>query len=110
MRLFPKNMYGILFLGQKAFIWDIKFKIYGVSKFIPAAKSQNFVDISGAQKPTWSKFLEFEFFHLKRPGYIDITRTKSACAWHHSAKKNIGEEWNLMKPPEIFVVMAIFLK
>ena len=27
-----------------------------------AAKSQNFINISGSQKPTWSKFLEIEFF------------------------------------------------
>ena len=33
-----------------------------VSKSIPAAKSQNFADFSGAQKPTWAKFLEFDFF------------------------------------------------
>ena len=33
-----------------------------VSKSVPAAKSQNFVEISGAQKPTWAKFLEFDFF------------------------------------------------
>ena len=37
-------------------------KIYWVSKSIPAARSQKFVNISGAQKPTWAKFLEFEFF------------------------------------------------
>ena len=36
----------------------VKFKIYWVTKSIPAAKSQNFVDISGAQKPTWAKFME----------------------------------------------------
>ena len=36
-----------------------------VSKSIPAAKSQNFVDISGVQKPTWAKLLEFDFFYLK---------------------------------------------
>ena len=53
-------MDGILLLGQKSWIWDIKFKIYLVSKSIPAAKSQNFVGISGAQNPTWAKnfFLE----------------------------------------------------
>ena len=49
----------ILLLGQKSCIWDITFKIYWVAKSIPAAKSQYFVDISGAQKPTWAKFLEF---------------------------------------------------
>ena len=63
----------ILLLEQKSCIRDIKFKIYGVSKSIPAAKSQNFVHISRALKPTWAKFLEFNFFYLKRQGYIDIT-------------------------------------
>ena len=63
----------ILLLGRKS---DIKFKIYWLSKSIPAAKSQNFVDISGAQKPIWAEFLEFDFFYLKRQGYIDITRAK----------------------------------
>ena len=47
-------MDGILLLGLKSCIWDIKLKIYCVSKSIPAAKSQNFVDISGAQKPIWA--------------------------------------------------------
>ena len=43
-------------------IRDIKFKIYWVSKSKPAEKPPNFVDISGAQKPIWAKFLEFDFF------------------------------------------------
>ena len=47
-------------------IWDIKFKIYVVSKSVSAAKSQNIFDISEAQKPTWAKFLEFNFFYLKK--------------------------------------------
>ena len=55
-------MDGILLLGLKSYIRDIKLKIYCVSKSIPAAKSQNFVDISGAQKPIWAKVLEFDFF------------------------------------------------
>ena len=29
---------------------------------MPAAKSQNFVNNSGAEKPTWAKFLKFDFF------------------------------------------------
>ena len=58
--------------------------MYGMSKLIPAAKSQNFVDISGAQKPTWAKFLEFDFFfYLKRQGYIDITSAKINLGSHH---------------------------
>ena len=61
MRLFPKNMDGILLLRRKSCTRNIKF-----SKSTPDAKPQNFVDISGAQKPTWAKFWEFEFFHLKR--------------------------------------------
>ena len=40
------------------------------------ATSQNFVDISGAQKPTHAKFLELDLIYLKRQGCIDITRTK----------------------------------
>ena len=68
-------MDGILLLRRKSCIRNIKFKIYWLSKSIPAAKPQNFVDISGAQKPTWAKFWEFEFFHLKRQGYTDINFT-----------------------------------
>ena len=49
-------------IGGKSCIQDIKFKIYSVSKSILAARAQNFVSISGAQKPAWAKFLEFEFF------------------------------------------------
>ena len=55
-------MDGILLLGLKSYIRDIKLKIYCVSKSIPAAKSQNFVDILRAQKPIWAKVLEFDFF------------------------------------------------
>ena len=61
------------------FIRDIKFKIYWVSKSIPAAKSQNFVDVSWAQKTKCAKFLEFNFLYLNRQGYIDITEQKSTC-------------------------------
>ena len=57
-----QNMAGTLVLGQKSWIWDILVKICKVSKSIPAIKSQNFVNISGAQKHTWAKFLEFDFF------------------------------------------------
>ena len=55
-------MDGILLYGRKSCLRDITFKIYWVSKSIAAAKSQNFVNISGAQKHTWEKLLEFEFF------------------------------------------------
>ena len=58
-------MDGILY-GRKSCTWDSKFKIYWVSKSITAAKSQNFVNISGAQKHTWEKLLEFEFFLSKK--------------------------------------------
>ena len=64
-------------------IRDIKFKIYWVSKSKPAEKPPNFVDISGAQKPIWAKFLEFDFFYQKRQGYIDIARTKTNLWSHH---------------------------
>ena len=76
-------MDGILLLGQKSCIRDIKFKIYLASKSIPAAKSQNFVDISGEQKPTWAKCLAFGFFYLKRQGYIDIIRAKINLGSNH---------------------------
>ena len=66
-------MVGAVLLGQKSCIWDM-FKMYEVSKSIPAAKSQIFIDISGAQKPKWAKLLEFVFLYLKRQGYTDITR------------------------------------
>ena len=46
--------------------------MYEASKSISAANSQNFVDISEAQKPTWVEFLEFDFCYLKRQGYINI--------------------------------------
>ena len=62
-------------------IWDILFSIYLVSKS-SAAKPQNFGDISGALKTTWAKFGDFEFFFLKREGYIDITRAKINLGSH----------------------------
>ena len=55
---------GILLLGWKSCIQDMKFKICQVSKSIPAAKSQNFVNISGAHKPTWAKFFGIWFFFM----------------------------------------------
>ena len=36
----------------------------------PAAKSQHFVNTLGPQKPTWTNFLESEFFYLKRQSYM----------------------------------------
>ena len=38
-------------------------------KSIPAAKYENFVDISGAQNPTWAKFLEFDRYYQKKNQY-----------------------------------------
>ena len=52
-------------------------------KSIPAAKSQNIVDISGAQNSTLANFLEFTFFYLKRQGYIDIATAKIKLGLHH---------------------------
>ena len=52
---------------------------YDVSKSIPAAKFQNFV----GKKSTWVKLLEFDFFYLKRQGYIDITRANINLMSHH---------------------------
>ena len=34
---------------------------------------QNFVHLSGAQKPTCAKYLESDFLYLERQGYIDIS-------------------------------------
>ena len=76
----------ILMLGQKSCIQDIELKIYWMSKSITATKSQKFFYISGAQKLTWAKFLEFEFFffiYMNRQGYIDITRKKINLSSHH---------------------------
>ena len=44
--------------------WDTEFKIYLVPKSIPAGKSQNFVDISGVQKPTRTSVWNLLFFFL----------------------------------------------
>ena len=49
----------------KFIIWNIKFKIYGVSKSIPVAKSQNFVDISGAKNPHGQNFWDLNFLSEK---------------------------------------------
>ena len=72
-------MVGTLLLGLKSCIWDTSFKTYDVSKSIPAAKFQNFV----GKKSTWVKLLEFDFFYLKRQGYIDITRANINLMSHH---------------------------
>ena len=58
-------------------------KIYWVSKSIPAAKPQNFVEISEAQKLHGQNIWNLIFFYLKRQGYIDITRTKINLGSHH---------------------------
>ena len=57
----------ILFFLQKSGFWNIFFKIYYVSKFIPAAKSENFVDTLRPQKPTWTKFWKSK--NLKNQSY-----------------------------------------
>ena len=71
-------MYGIILLGRKSCIRDLKFKIYWVLKSIPAAKPQTSGDILEPQKPAWAKF-----FYLKRQGYTDISRTKINLWSHH---------------------------
>ena len=81
MRLFPENIDGILLLGRKSCIWNVKFKIYWVTKSIPAAKSQNFVDILGAQKLTLAKFLDFVFFFLPE---------KTRLCRHYENKNQLG--------------------
>ena len=42
-------MDGILLLRQESCIWDMKLKIYWVSKSIAAAKPQNFGHFRGAK-------------------------------------------------------------
>ena len=59
-------MDGVLLFGWKACIRDIKFKIYWVSKSIPVAKSQNFVDIPGEQ-------------NLQGQNLIFLPEQKSTC-------------------------------
>ena len=41
------------------------------------AKSQNFVGILGAQKPTWAKLLEFDFFIWKHKAIEILPEQKS---------------------------------
>ena len=55
-------------------LWVI-IRHYYLSKSIPAAKSQNFVETLGPQKPMLTKFWEFEFL-LSEKKVIDITRKK----------------------------------
>ena len=71
------NMNAMLLPGWKSCIQDIRLKICLVPKAIPAAKPQNFVDISGA-KAHMGKLLGIWFFYLKRQGY-NITRKNSTC-------------------------------
>ena len=59
-----------LLLGQKSCILVISVKVFQLLKSIPASKSHDFVKISGTQKSTCAKFLEFDFFYQKRQGYI----------------------------------------
>ena len=97
-------MVETLLLVQKSCIWDIMFRMYEVSKSIPAAKSQNFVNISRAQKPIWAKILEFEFFCVKRQSYIDIARTEinlvdiiltmKLLTKLYLLAQNVGQKWN----------------
>ena len=55
--------YGILLLGQKSCIQDIKVRVYWLSKSIP--QNLKIFDIWGTQKPTGAKFWEFDFFISK---------------------------------------------
>ena len=80
---------GYYCLGKNQAYWDIKFKIFWVPKPILTAKSQNLVNTSEAQKPTWAKFLEFGFFYPKRQGYIDITRKKNQLGVTSSSYVNL---------------------
>ena len=73
----------MLLLEWKLWIWEIKFKIYQVSKSILAVKSQTLLTFQRHKNPhgqdAWN--LNF-FFHLKREGHIDITRTKINLGSH----------------------------
>ena len=106
-------MIGPLLLGQTTFH----------SKSIPAPKSQHFVDISRAQKPTWAKFWEFDFFIWKRQGYADITGAKNNFGLHHlhtqilqrncrwncrNETKNKSEKWNFWEAVSHFVFDITF--
>ena len=60
-------MDGILLLRLKPCIWDINFKICLMSKTIPAAKSQNFVNILGGNKnPHGQDFWNLNLYLKKR--------------------------------------------
>ena len=82
---FDCNMGGILLFGQKSGVsGDFLFKIYLMSKSVPAATSQNFVDTLRPQKPMWVKFLEFKLFFLsEKAKFIDIIRKKIKLGSHH---------------------------
>ena len=70
---------GILLFGQKKIgISDVLFKIYYVLKSIPAAKSQNFVNTLGPQKPRCTNILKFVFSLIWKDKIIDITRKDHA--------------------------------
>ena len=70
-------MDGILLLGRKSCIQHIKFKIYWMSKPVPAANLKILSTFHGEQKPTWLKFLELKlklkFLYLNRQGYNRVS-------------------------------------
>ena len=92
-------MDGILFLGWKSCVWDIKLKISLVSKSIPAAKSQNLVDISDAQKPTWAKFWEFDFFLSEKTRLYIYYENKN----QHAVSSFIHESYNEIVDKIVFI-------
>ena len=73
----------------------LKFKIQGMSKSIPAAKSQNFIKISVAQKPTWANVLEFDFFICKGKVIQILPEEKLNCGhiifMHKSCNEVVDE-------------------
>ena len=66
-----------------------------------------FIDISGVQKPTRAKFLEFRFFCLKRQGYINITRTKINLWSHHLHTKTVNVTFFLFLGSSISLLRQI---
>ena len=69
----------ILLLGQTLCIQDIRFQIYWVSSFIPAAEFQNFVDILET-KVHMGKILALELFlSIKTTLYRYYQKKNTTC-------------------------------
>ena len=95
---YDDKMVRTLLLGQKSCIWVIWVKLFQLLKSIPASKSHDFVKISGAQKSTCAKFLQFDFFYQKRQGYI----AKISLGLHHLHTQILQRNcwWNYISEPQ----------